>query len=347
MEDRKRPIGVILTDLHLSEDNINTVKSIITQAIEFCVDNQIKTIFNGGDILHSRKSQSQLMLTTLEGFLDEIHSAGLQMISIVGNHDRTDYDSEKSFISPFKHHPALTLVETARLMVVEGVNIALASFFSDEIYKQHLDQIVKAANEAPQEEWMLVTHIGVSGARMNNGVAIESEIKVKMFERFKTVKVGHYHDKQSFANIEYIGASLQHNFGEGATKGLQVLFSDFSTELIELDFPKYLKYEVDVSTLTQKDLDDLKQEKESGCDFIRVVLVGEEREVKAYNIQALKQVGVDVQMKIPDIELKELKTRIEPFTAQSLLEQFQLFCTENKLDQVQGMSYFNKIAQNV
>jgi exonuclease SbcD len=343
----KKPIAVVLTDTHMSEDNLETNNSIYNQTIEFCVDNGLKYIFHLGDTFHSRKSQPQSILMAYERLLDKVHSAGLKVYSLIGNHDKTDYNSSDSFLSSFKHHPALHLVQTAQLIKFDEVNIAFASFFNDAIYKQHLDNIVKSANENPQEEWMLLTHIGVSGARMNNGVAIESEVKVKQFERFKTVKIGHYHDKQSFANIEYIGASFQHDFGEGTVKGLQVLFSDFSTELIELDFPKYLKYEVEVSTLTQKDLDDLRQEKESGCDFIRVVLVGEEREVKAYNIQALKQVGVDVQMKIPDIELKELKTRIEPFTAQSLLEQFQLFCVENELDQTQGMFYFNKIAQNV
>lgn len=346
----KKPIGVLITDTHMSEDNLQTQISIFDQTIEFCVDNGLKYIFHGGDILHSRKSQPQTLLIALEQILDKVHTAGLQMISIVGNHDKTDYDSKNSFLSSFKHHPGLRLIETFDVDAFEGCAIAFLSFFSDEIYKQQLDQLKqKIAKEQEHTQFpvMLLTHIGVSGARMNNGVTIESEVKVKMFDIFETVKIGHYHDGQSFANIHYVGASLQHNYGEGVGKGIQVLFNDFSTELVQLDFPQYLKYEVDVTQLTQKDLEDLKQEKESSNNFIRVVLVGDEKDVKSYNVNALKLAGVDVQMKVPEIQIRELQTRVEPFTAQSLLEQFELFCIQNELNHEQGMVYFTNIAQNV
>lgn len=347
----KRPIGALITDTHMSESNLQIQESIFTQTIEFCVDNQLRYIFHGGDIFHSRKSQPQIVLTTFEKILDNIHAAGLQMISIVGNHDKTDYDSKESFLSSFKHHPALRLIEEYDIDGFEGCAIAFLSFFSDSIYNEKLQLLkdkIKQEQTHTQFPVMLLTHIGVSGARMNNGTAIESDIKVKQFDIFDSVKIGHYHDGQSFGNIHYVGASLQHNFGEGLNKGVQILFNDFTTELIPLEFPQYLKYEVDVTQLTQKDLDDLRQEKENSDNFIRVVLVGQEKDVKSYNIQALKQVGVDVQMKVPDIEIVELQSRIEPFTAQALKEQFELFCQENELDCEQGMIYFNTIIeQNV
>lgn len=347
----KRAIGALLTDTHMSEDNLHVQVSIFDQTIEFCVDNQLKYIFHGGDILHSRKSQSQIILTTFEKILDKIHAAGLQMISIVGNHDKTDYDSEESFLSSFKHHPGLRLIEQYDIDAFEGCAIAFLSFFSDTIYNEKLQLLkdkIKQEQTYTQFPVMLLTHIGVNGARMNNGTAIESNVKVKQFDIFQTVKIGHYHNGQSFGNIEYIGASIQHNFGEGLNKGIQILFNDFTTELIPLEFPQYLKYEVDVTQLTQKDLDDLRQEKENSDNFIRVVLVGQEKDVKSYNIQSLKQVGVDIQMKVPDIEITELQKRIEPFTAQSLKQQFELFCQQNELDYEQGMVYFNSIIeQNV
>lgn len=346
----QQPIAVVLTDTHLSEDNLSVNVSLFKQTIEFCVDNGIKTIIHNGDVFHSRKAQPQLLLTAFENILDDIQYAGLYMIVVTGNHDKTDYDSHKSFLSPFKHHPAIQLIETYELMKFRQTSIAFLSYFNDKTYSQYLKQLldeIEAKSEYKDVEIILFTHIGVAGARMNNGTAIESDVTPKQFKRFNTVKIGHYHDGQSFANIHYFGASLQHNFGERPNKGLQVLYNDHSMELVQLESPQYIKYEIDVNQLTQQDLDDLREEKENSDNFLRIVLVGQEQEVKAYNVQALKMIGVDVQMKVPDIEITELQSTIEPFTSQSLKDQFDLFCIERELDRVQGDIYFEKIAQNV
>jgi len=341
----KKPIGALITDTHMSDSNIELQKSIYREAIQFCVDNELRFIFHGGDIFESRKSQLQVTLIAFEEILDEIQAAGLQMISIIGNHDKTDYDSKNSFISSYKHHPALRLIEEYDMEAFEGCAIAFLSFFNDEIYNEKLKLLNERINKEldPVCPIMLITHIGVKGARMNNGTVIEGDVKVKAFERFTTVKIGHYHDKQEFANIHYIGSAIQHNYGETSNKGLHILFNDFSTEMIELEFPKYIKYEVDVNTLTQKDLDDLKAEKENSNDYLRIILVGEEREVKAYNVQALKAVGVDVKIKVPDIEIRELQTRVEPFSPKTLISQFEQFCEQNELNLEQGNLYFSQI----
>lgn len=351
------PVVVILKDTHLHESNIETNISIFQQAIDFCVDNQIKNIVHLGDVFHSRKSQPQIILTIFEQLLDNIASADLHMICVVGNHDKTDYESKDSFLSPFKHHPALSLIEETgyeRLQSASGHNICLAfaSYFTDNIYTakvQELNTFVEAwLADIGETQCVMCTHIGVNGAVMNNGTKVESGVKTSLFKQYKEVWIGHYHDGHSWSNIRYLGASLQHNYGERDGKGFDVVFSDYSTQLVPLEYPRYIKYEVDVNTLTQKDIDDLKEEKSNSNDFLRVVLVGEEKDVKAYNIQALKQAGVDVQMKIPEIEISELQTRIEPFTTSTLLEQFKSFCETNELDHTRGLEYFNKIiVQNV
>lgn len=330
----KIAIGVILTDLHLAEGNLNTVVSIYEQAKQFCIDNGIKTIFNGGDVFTSRKSQSQLILTTFERVLDDLHQSDIKMVSIVGNHDKTDYRSKDSFLSPFKHHPALTLIEECSSLNYDGLQIDCLSYFDEDLYLEYLPQL------NPNKDAILFTHIGISGARMNNGTAIESSVTPRALSKYKSVLVGHYHDAQEFDNVNYIGASMQHNYGEGLTKGLQVLYNDGSVELFELDSPKYITYAVAVKDLTNKDLKDLEEEKKGSDNFIRIQLLGDEKDLKSFNIQSLKQVGVDVQIKKSDIEITELQNRIEPFTAETLMSQFLTFCEEGGLDVEQGLEYF-------
>lgn len=343
MHPDKQPIAAVLTDLHLSETTIDTVNSVFDQTIEFCTDNGLKYIFFGGDLFHSRKAQTQLLLTTFEAILDRINAQQLTMIAIVGNHDKTDYDSKDSFLSSYKHHPALQLVEEGQLTSDwQGLNIAFLSYFSDNIYIEKLEAITSKIKK--DDNVILLTHIGVHGARMNNGAEIESSIKPSMFKKFKTVYVGHYHDEQQFNNIHYFGSSRQHNYGESVDKGMKVLYNDGSMEQIELAFPRYITYQIAVKDLTNKDLDELAELKQSSNDFIRIQLLGEEKDLKAYNLQSLKVVGVDVELKPSEITVEELQTRIEPFTPDTLKTQFIEFCKENKLDLEQGMEYFKSIA---
>lgn len=344
-----RIAGIILTDTHLKEDNIQSNLDVYDQAIEFCLDNQIKTIFHGGDIFHSRKSQSQLILNTFNQILDKIHNNGLHMISIVGNHDKTDYDSKDSFLSPFIHHPGLTLIESGvtyngeQLNMNEDCSMSFLSYFSEEIYLEHLNSLVEQLDSNKNN--FLLTHIGVNGAVMNNGTKIESTIKTSHFKPFKDVYIGHYHDGQSWSNIHYIGASLQHNYGERTKKGFQILYSDGSIEFMPLYFPQYVKYNIDVTELTQKEIDEIKEIKEASSDHIKIVLIGEKKDLNDFNIQALKQAGVEVELKQKEIEVEELNQRIEPFTSQTLSDQFKIFCEKNSLDLQRGLVYFNKIVE--
>lgn len=338
-----KPIAALLTDLHLSDSNWETIVDVFSQTTSFCEDNQIKTIICIGDVFHSRKAQTQFLLTVFERILDDLQQKQLKMISIVGNHDKTDYRSKDSFLSPFKHHPALTLIEESHSMYIDTLSVDFLSYFDDDVYLEYLKELHSQAKDR-----ILFTHIGVSGARMNNSTIIESPITPKAFSQYKAVYVGHYHDSQHVGkNIHYIGATIQHNYGESSSKGVQVLYDDGSIELFELDFPKYITYQVAVKDLTNKDLEDLKQEKLSGNDFIRIQLLGEEKDLKSYDIQGLKQIGVDVQMKMEEIAIRELEVRIEPFDPTTLKEQFAAFCKENELDLAQGMEYFKTIEQNV
>lgn len=344
------PVAVIITDTHLKEDNIESNISIFDQVINFCLDNQIKNILHGGDIFHSRKSQSQLMLITFNKILDKIHQNGLHLISIVGNHDKTDYDQEHSFLSPYIHHPGLTLIENGwiengeHLDLNEDCSLSFLSYFSEEIYLENLKKITSQLDKNKRN--FLLTHIGVNGAVMNNGTKIESSVKTSHFNDFEKVYIGHYHDGQSWKNIHYIGASLQHNYGERAKKGMQIMYNDGSVEFVELYFPRYIKHTINIKELTQKEIDELEEIRSVSEDHIKIVLVGEKKDLNEFNIQSLKQVGVEVELKQQDIEVEELNQRVEPFTAQTLKEQFKTFCEKNNLNFERGLKYFNQVIKD-
>lgn len=335
----KKIAGVLLTDTHLKESNIDINIKVFKQAIEFCLENKLAKIWHLGDIFNSRKAQPLDVLDAFEQILDLLDEVGIQMITIPGNHDKTSYDSEKSFLNPFRHHPALELITGfEERMLTKDVTVSLIPYFSDQIYKEQLELSEKSETKNKR---ILFTHIGVNGAVMNNGIAVDGILK-DLFDVYEKVYIGHYHDKQIFDKINYIGGSIQHNFGEDSEKGLTILYDDLSFETKVLIYPKYHKIETDVSKLSLKDIEEIRKEVEESGDMIRIVLTGSDAEIKSFNKQSLLAVGVAVATKVEEINRQEIDERVEPFTQGTLVEEFEKFTIKNKLDLETGKKYLMK-----
>ncbi len=344
----KTPIAAILADTHLKEENAEIVKEIFRQATRKAKELGLQQLDHAGDIFNSRKAQTQPVLLAFKEILDEMWNEGMQLYACPGNHDKVFYGSGESFLDPFASHPAFELEPYAGFRELDGINIHYAAFLSDEQYVSQMNYLHE------HNVWnlrnVLITHVGISGATMNNSTVIHSDlITPSLFKDFDLTIVGHYHDAQILADgrIKYCGASLQHNFGEMTGKGLTVLYDDLTTEIIPLQYPQYIKYEVSPKDLTAKDIADIKQEVAQTGDNIRVVLTGTDAEVKAFNKQLLIDAGVSVQNKADDISIEKIESRIEAFDANSLYKEFEIFCEKNKLDLQTGMKYFKHIIGNV
>lgn len=341
----KKAIAIILTDTHLCESNIPVVKSIFKQAIKIAQDLGLTQIEHGGDIFHARKGQLQINLTAFKEILNDLHDSGIVLNQVIGNHDKTEYSISESFIDPYEHHPALRMFRIAGgRPLTKTIFLTYLSYFTDEVYIKNLQEVIEHGGSLSKN--VLLTHIGVAGAVMNNGTVIEGDsITPSLFQHWDLTLVGHYHDAQMLAEgkIKYIGASLQHNFGELTGKGITVLYDDLSTEIVSLKYPQYLKFEVNPGDITAKDILDLKQEKTESGDHLRVILTGSESAVKSFNKMDLMNAGISVELKQDKISKDEIETSLEAFDSKSLKEEFDGFCEKNKLCRESGMKYFDLI----
>lgn len=341
----KKAIAVIITDTHLSETNIDVVKSIFQQTIDIAKDLGLNQIEHGGDIFHSRKGQLQVNLTAFKDILDNLHEHGIKLNQVVGNHDKSEYSIKESFLDPFEHHPAMQLYKIAGgRPLTKDIFLSYLSYFTDDVYKDYLLGMLE--NGGSKEKNILLTHIGIAGAIMGSGIKIESEtVTPSLFSHWDITLVGHYHDAQMLADgrILYFGSSLQHNFGESTGKGCTVLYDDLTIETIPLKYPQYLKFEVNPTQITTSDINDLKKEKSDSGDFLRVILKGTEAEVKSFNKMDLLNAGISVELKHDKLVKEEIESQVEAFDLKSLKQEFDLFCDKNKLDKESGMKYFNLI----
>ena len=306
-------IAPILTDTHLKEGNLETNVSIFKQSVDFCSANGLEVLYHLGDIFDSRKAQPLGVLSTFLSILNYCQQKGVSLVAIPGNHEKTNYTSVDSFLDPFKHHPSFTLIDTYfSSLLTDHVTVHFIPFFRDEQYNEVLRSSTPFINNATKN--ILFTHIGVTGAKMNNGSEVQG-ISPTDFQYFDRVYIGHYHDKQIFGKFNYVGSSIQHNYGETPDKGLTLLYEDLSFQTLQLEFPKFLKLEVDINKLSPSDIQEICNEKLTSNDNLRVILVGSEDKIKSFNKQIFLEKGVSVQVKVDEVVKSEIDNRVEPFTS--------------------------------
>lgn len=333
---------VILTDTHLKETNIEINKSVFEQSFQFCLENGLQNLYHLGDIFNSRKAQPLDVLQAFLDILDRAKELGLKIIIVPGNHDKTDYISRLSFLDPFATHPALDLITGfEQRCSVEGISISMIPFFADEQYLEWLEYAEKRKPLRDNDKRILFTHIGISGAVMNNGTVVDG-IKGDLFDVYEKVFIGHYHDKQIFGRHNYIGSTIQHNYGEDPEKGLTILYDDLTFETKVLDYPKYHKIETSVKDLTLKDIEQIKQEIETSGDNIRIILTGDKKEIDSFNKNSLLTIGASVAIKQDEISKEEVEERAEPFTSTTLMSEYERFCEKNQLEAEVGRPYLVK-----
>ena len=345
MVDVTKIIAALLADTHLEEDSLEIIYKLFEQAADRCKEMGLDFIIHLGDIFDSRKGQSQDVLTTFNRILDMLQAKGVLLITFPGNHDKTSYTKEDSFLDPYKHHPALVLIKSYYMFQPEDARFRfhMIPFFADEMYREYLKNASATIVKTPGIVDILFTHVGVTGAKMNNGKEVEG-ISPLDFIAFDKVFIGHYHDKQILGDkFVYIGASLQHNFGETQEKGMCLLSSDLSIETLPLDFPRFITIEMPVTSITPKDIEDLKQYKDETKENIRVIITGEDKDIKAFNRKSLLDIGVAVLTKAEAIEKEEIDSRVEAFTPTTLIEEFEAFCKKNSLEVQNGIVYLNRI----
>lgn len=350
----KKPIAVVITDTHMSDKNIPLVKDIFEQTFEYCKSNGIEHIFHAGDWFNSRTGQSIDCLLATKIIFDRMSSEHkLQMHLIAGNHDKDNQKRVESFLSVFEDVIGVDLIGMAGGFPFEeaGVYVGMVPFFTDEIYSQELKELTEYIFDDPIKDihtYILITHAAINGVKNNDGSEVTHGISPKDFSKWDKVLVGHYHDGSKIGkNIYYIGSGYQANFGENGKKGITVIYEDGSIELVKLNFPEYVKLEIDAKTFSAKGVKDLEYiTKEYPDRKIRVVLTGSEEEVNSFRKDQLEKMGISVTKKPNDVEALEPEevTEALTFNKENLTAIFEEFCDNKKIeDREYGRKTLSKI----
>jgi exonuclease SbcD len=345
----KKAIAVFSTDWHLRLDNISVVKELITQKCELAKRLGVKALVCLGDVFDSRKAQPEDVLTAFSDILDIIDDYGMHMYCIPGNHDKTDYSSKSSFLTPYTTHPALSLIcDYDFVFISDNVSLYLMPFFVESEWIKRYEEFLEDALPFREGDTaILCTHIAVTGSRNNDGTCVESALSAKMFQSFDRVLSGHYHDQQRIGeNFYHIPSIRQANFGEDDQKGFTILYEDGSTELHRSQFKKYVKVKVDLDLINGDELDALRRRYAGDDDNIRFEVTGREELIKSLHREDFSSIGIDLKTVVReiqnDIEYSEHQ-EIHEHTKESIREEFQSYCEREKYSLDEGLKYLNKV----
>lgn len=339
------PLFLLMMDIHLNEKNYTFIENLFDQAIKVCNENKIKFIFQAGDIFDNRKGMPLNLLICFQKIIEKLKKNNIIIISIAGNHDKVDLDSEDSYLNIFSSdHFRVLNKETTINWLHSDYDIHFLPYFKENgSYSERLNNIVNNLNK--NKEHILITHIAINGVKNNDGSEINNNLSINLFNAFKNVYVAHYHNASKLSdNIEYLGSTWQMNFGEDDKKGFHIFKSGGELDFIQSNFPKYIKLKADISD--SKAIKAIEKEYANSTDNIRIVFTGDESKMASLEKEKFSELGIDVKFD-KEIIRQDLSAVVESninFNSSNLTEAFNQFCELNDYDNKEiGNKYLEKI----
>ena len=337
----KQPIAIISTDWHLKRDNIDAIKDLIDQQCQLAKKEGVEYLICLGDVFDSRKAQELTVLTAFGEILDNIQSYGLKMLTLPGNHDKSDYQSFNSYLDSFSYHPAMALCRDYGQYVIENVTLHFMPFFDESVWQEKFN-----VSFVPKDN-ILLTHIAVTGSRNNDGTLQETPVKVSDFKDFDAVLSGHFHQYQFIKpNFTHVQSIQQNNYGEDNQKGFSILYNDCTISFVKSKFKEYKRYTFDIDKSTKKELDELIKEHSNSENNIRVEVVGSQSKLNSLKREVFANNGIDLKTKnkeVSDAIEATITDEVVEFNPEKIKEKFGQFCEEKEHDYDKGIVYLNKM----
>ena len=269
------------------------------------------------------------------------------MTIIEGNHDKVDQEAARGYCHVFDSFDNVHVIDTWGEVGFGDLVMGLISYFPENgSFIQKHDELMGYFDGTDYQKRILYIHQGIRGALSQ---PTDDELPADMFYKWDKVLVGHYHNRCKFDNIEYIGSSRQHNFGEDEEKGYTILFSDGDTEFVQNKVNiRYKTLELsfdEINSHIKETIEDLTQDGYR----VRVKILCDPEQVKSLDKQFLIDSGaskVEIAQSITERAKVSQNTFEKRFDKSGLKNMYSTFCEENNIDNKEvevGIRYLNVI----
>jgi len=330
----KQPLAIIFNDCHLKTGNEQDILDAFDYMLEYARQNIIERVIFAGDLFDSRTFQRQKVLLTLDTMLSKLSELNIESDWIPGNHDKSLYNSFDSFLDVFSHHPNVTLHRSISDIYIDGVEITLLPFFSD-------DMLIPMLEEHKGSD-ILISHFEMQGSTNLGRTSEKTSINQKLLKKWKKTYLGHYHNWHEISkDIVHLPSFIQGSFGEDSNKGFTVLYEDLSYRLVQGRFKSFNKIVINLDKEDNSYIKSLIEEHKNSSDTIRFEFIGEESKLKALDKTMFKDTGIDIKLKYEqkfefndsDIDVPDV---IERFDKGQIEESFKEFCEDKGYDLKEG-----------
>ena len=351
-----KPYALLANDFHVGENNIAEFEKNWEEMLDVCQEYNVKHFFMAGDILESRAGQTLDVLLCIRRAYDRLWQRDITGIIADGNHDKNSGSSTFSFNNIIAGcHPNLIFVDTYYIHNIpdSDVTIYTLSYFDKKSGKfmEIFNDIVSKLN--PERYNILYCHQGISGGLSKIST---DDLPVEIFEPFDSVLVGHYHNRKQIpdTNIEYIGSSRQHKFGEDPEKGYTILYTDGTTDFVQNEVNRRF-----VTHKTSfKDLPDLvemiqkRSEDTKNMESVRVILDCTPAQIAKLDRQGLMNAGI-AKLEVKDqrvehkVEQADFKAK---YDKDGIKDEYRSYCAKEEVSSEElalGLDYLDKIEENV
>ena len=332
----KNPVALLINDIHVSPDNIVEFHKNWNEAIDTCKKYDVKDIIIGGDLWQSRSAQKLPTLLAVREALLKSAKSSINVTIASGNHDIIDQESLLSYNHIYSEYQLVDIIDDFAIIdFSDKMSLYVLRYFPEKgSFSQHYKEMCLELDHSKTN--ILYLHQGING-----GLAYTSddELPASMFGDFDAVLVGHYHNRKRIpgTNVEYIGSSRQHNFGEDEDKGYTILYSDGSYDFVKNEVnTRYCTVELDAG-----DVDGFRLEKSERYKY-RVKVSCNEKQAKLFDKQKLLDLGFyKVEVVTESTVSKESAASgiQEKYDKQGIKKEYLNYCNENSIDSKLGIKY--------
>lgn len=342
---------LLLNDIHISKDNIPDFQLNWNEALIVCDQHEIKEIAIGGDLFMSRSAQTlDVLLAVHDAFIDA-EKRGINITLANGNHDKVNQESERGYCHVFDQHPNVYVANDYLSVENEDWSFVLfimPYFIENGSFTDRLRVLWQGEElEYEDKKTILYIHEGINGALVQSS---DKELPAKIFESFDKVLVGHYHNRTKIkgTNIEYIGSSRQHNFGEDEEKGYTIIYSDGSHKFVKNQVNiRYKVIDVPFEKVNINLYDLLDENKGDSRYKTKVRIHCLTTQVPSIDKQKLIDSGANkVEIITEDIEEVNVSksSLFEKYDNKQIKKTYEDFCEEKEIADISlGLSYLSKI----
>lgn len=352
MAKENYPCLLLVNDLHVGKENIPEFVANWNEALSICEKMGIQEIAVGGDLFLSRAAQTLDILLAVHDVLMSAAEKGIRVTLVNGNHDKVSLEATRGYCHIFGRHQNVQVVDhyaSLPLGAGEYAVLHLIPYFpEDGSFCEKLAEVERHALDGDKQNFLYI-HEGINGALAQPN---DKELPATLFLGFDKVFVGHYHNRCVIpkTNIEYIGSSRQHNFGEDEEKGYTVLYNDGSHEFIKNEVNiRYKVIDIEAERVDIHLTDLLDELKATGRYRTKVRVHVATANASGIDKGKLLDAGASkVEIVTEDTEVMEVSASglFEKFDTHKIRTTYELFCQEKRIENVElGLSYLSKIEQ--